>query len=440
MGVIMQAFYWDCPNDIAQPFGWWSFVKSKISSLSVAGFTAIWLPPFNKAAEQRSMGYDPFDYYDLGDINQKGGVPTWFGVKEDLVALINEAHNNNIDIYADLVINHNSGGDLQVNPIDHVSRWTLFNPGSGKFPRNWECFHPSPYETTDGMAFGDMPDLCHRNPGVYSGMLEYGRWLIEDIGVDGFRYDFVKGYGPWMVRAIQELRGLKGEAGFSPFGVGECWDSDRTIDDWLSEVNTWNDNPISAFDFPLRWRLQALCMTYGFSLNTLVAGDTLVTDRLANLAVTFVENHDVARSSPIITDKLLAYSYILTHEGYPCVFWQDYYNYSLAGIGTLLGIDALVAVHEKYAGGTTTILHVDDNLYIMQRNGWNGQSGLIYVLNNLGDWNGTWVQTQWANQSFVVAAWWGGNNIDPPQDKQTNASAQGDFWAPARGYAVYVPV
>lgn len=102
------------------------------------------------------------------------------------------------------------------------------------------------------MTFGDMPDLCHRNPDVYGGLLEYGRWLIEEIGVDGFRYDFVKGYGPWVVRAIQELRGLKGEAGFDPFGVGECWDSDRTIDDWLSEVNTWNDNPISAFDFSLR--------------------------------------------------------------------------------------------------------------------------------------------------------------------------------------------
>ena len=34
-------------------------------------------------------------------------------------------------------------------------------------------------------------------------------------------------------------------------------------------------------------------------------------------AVTFVENHDVVRDSPIINDKLLAYAFILTHEGYP---------------------------------------------------------------------------------------------------------------------------
>ena len=47
-------------------------------------------------------------------------------------------------------------------------------------------------------------------------------------------------------------------------------------------------------------------------------------------AVTFVENHDVVRDTPIINDKLLAYAFILTHEGYPCVFWQDYFNWNLA--------------------------------------------------------------------------------------------------------------
>jgi Domain of unknown function (DUF1939) len=32
-------------------------------------------------------------------------------------------------------------------------------------------------------------------------------------------------------------------------------DSDRTIGDWLDEANAWSDNPVGAFDFPLRWRL-----------------------------------------------------------------------------------------------------------------------------------------------------------------------------------------
>ena len=40
-----------------------------------------------------------------------------------------------------------------------------------------------------------MPDLSHRNPHVYAEILNLMRWLIEEIGFDGFRYDFVKGYG-----------------------------------------------------------------------------------------------------------------------------------------------------------------------------------------------------------------------------------------------------
>ena len=54
-------------------------------------------------------------------------------------------------------------------------------------------------------------------------------WLINEIGFDGFRFDFVKGYGAWMVHAIQELRGLRRETAFKPFAVGECWDNSRTI-------------------------------------------------------------------------------------------------------------------------------------------------------------------------------------------------------------------
>ena len=37
--------------------------------------------------------------------------------------------------------------------------------------RDWKCFHPSQYETWDGATFGDMPDLCHRTPFVYTELI-----------------------------------------------------------------------------------------------------------------------------------------------------------------------------------------------------------------------------------------------------------------------------
>src|ERR1017187_9121661 len=261
MGVLFQAFYWNCPSEENQDGTWWNFVAGKIPELQQAGFTALWLPPASKAANLGgpSMGYDPYDYYDLGDFNQKSRTKTWFGNQAELVALINEAHTANMQVYADLVLDHNNGGDAQEpNPIDGQTRWTKFNPGSGKFPRNWEYFHPSLYETFDGMTFGDMPDLCHRNPKVYGEVISLAQWMIETIGFDGFRFDFVKGYAPWMVKAIAELRYLnKSEQGFYPFCVGECWDGERTIDDWLGTINSFMDNPVSAFDLPLHYRLRA---------------------------------------------------------------------------------------------------------------------------------------------------------------------------------------
>src|SRR5207247_7257278 len=96
-------------------------------------------------------------------------------------------------------------------------------------------------------------------------------------------------------------------------------------------------------------------------------------------AVTFVENYDVVHNSPIINDKLLAYAYILTHVGYPCVFWQDYFNWGLAQPDKRNGIDALVRVHEQSAAGSTQVLFADDDLYTMQRSGAGDQGGLVFV-------------------------------------------------------------
>jgi alpha-amylase len=156
-------------------------------------------------------------------------------------------------------------------------------------------------------------------------------------------------------------------------------------------------------------------------------------------AVTFVENHDVVRDSPIIHDKLLAYAFILTHEGYPCVFWQDYFNWNLAQPDTQSGIAALVKIHEQNAVGPTQVLFADDALYIMQRSGTGDKSGLVLVLNNRGTWNGTWVQTQWNNTRLVPAAWGGRDAPNTPEEKWTNESGWADLWAGPRGYTVYVP-
>jgi alpha-amylase len=135
----------------------------------------------------------------------------------------------------------------------------------------------------------------------------------------------------------------------------------------------------------------------------------------------------------------LSYAFILTHEGYPCIFWQDYYSWNLGLEGNAQGIAALVRIHEDHAGGTRAILYADHDLYVMERKGWKDQRGLIFVMNNRGDgWNGKRVQTQWRGKKFTPGAWWG-HDGGTPQEKWTDPEGYGEFWAPPRGYVVYVP-
>jgi alpha-amylase len=441
VSVMFQAFYWDSPAKENKAGEWWNHVAEKIPALRTSGFNAIWLPPVSKAASVTSMGYDPYDYFDLGDYDQKGGLKTFFGNRAELEALIKKAHQHDLQVYADMVINHNSGADSEEkNPLDGKTRWTKFTPKSGHFPRDWNSFHPSRYEETlEGELFAGFPHLCHRNPAVYTAMMEYAQMLIEEIAFDGLRFDFVKGYGPWMVGTIAKYRYQREGEPIVPFVVGEYWEDNKSIDEWLTKVNSFSDNQVAAFDFPLRYRLKDMCDTPGYDLRRLTEDGVIVSKRPAH-AVTFVDNHDMQSADAAVTnDKMMAYSYILTHEGYPCVFWLDYFNFELARPRTPNGIDALINVHHKYAGGETEILHCDPDLYIMQRTGFELQPGLIFVLNNLGDkWSGTSVKTKWPNQKFIPLAW-DGHDQALPDERATDAGGNSEFPAPPRGFAVYVP-
>jgi alpha-amylase len=436
---MMQAFYWDCPREEGREFTWWKYLMTQLDGLKQAGITALWLPPASKAANigGMSMGYDVYDYYDLGKHDQKGSVKTWFGSEKELRALIAAAHERGMKVYADLILNHNNGADeAEPNPISGDMRWSRFTPKSGKFTRDWTCFNPSPYTEGSPVTFGDMPDLCHINPRVSTNILNYAKWLIEEIGFDGFRYDFVKGFGGWIVRAIHDRSYRRNGEAVRIFGVGECWDGDCYIDAWLDSVNKWAEHRVGAFDFPLRYRLKDLCDSYGFSLRRLADGGVLADDRPFE-AVTFVDNHDFRGGDEIVNDKMLAYAYILTHEGYPCVYWKDWFRYGLAGTGGASGMERLVQVHEKFAGGATNILYADDVFYAMERTGTDSQPGLVFALNNSGDILRKRIRCGFNGMDMSPVAWRGRDSLFTPQPVQIDRDGWVEIETPPRGYVVF---
>ncbi len=60
------------------------------------------------------MGYDPFDYFDFGSYNQMGSTETRFGSLQRYNHLLQLHIIIIIDVIADIVINHNSGGASRI--------------------------------------------------------------------------------------------------------------------------------------------------------------------------------------------------------------------------------------------------------------------------------------------------------------------------------------
>ena len=59
----------------------------------------------------KSVGYDVYDIYDLGEFDQKAGVRTKYGTKDELLELAKAAKEHDVVIYVDAVLNHKFGAD-----------------------------------------------------------------------------------------------------------------------------------------------------------------------------------------------------------------------------------------------------------------------------------------------------------------------------------------
>ncbi|MFM7589588.1 MAG: hypothetical protein ACKO55_10795, partial [Bacteroidota bacterium] len=71
--VVLQAFWWDYWNN-NYPNGWSNYLMDLAPRLKQLGIDAVWIPPTVKNNATSSVGYAPFDHYDLGDKFQKGAL------------------------------------------------------------------------------------------------------------------------------------------------------------------------------------------------------------------------------------------------------------------------------------------------------------------------------------------------------------------------------
>ncbi|MFB6277343.1 MAG: alpha-glucosidase [Halothece sp.] len=165
----------------------------KANSETSLGIDAIWLSPINQSP-MFDNGYDVSDYYDICNT---------FGTLDDFKLLLDQAHQRNIKIILDLVINHTSSQhpwflESRSSRYNPKSDWYLWHdPASdGGVPNNWLSYFGGTGWTYDDKrqqyyyhAFNpNQPDLNWHNPEVRAAIYDVIRYWL-DLGVDGFRLD-----------------------------------------------------------------------------------------------------------------------------------------------------------------------------------------------------------------------------------------------------------
>ena len=77
--VVLQGFWWNYWNN-NYPNDWATYLADLAPRLRALGIDAVWIPPTVKNQNAiGSVGYAPFDHYDLGDKFQGGSTPTVSG-------------------------------------------------------------------------------------------------------------------------------------------------------------------------------------------------------------------------------------------------------------------------------------------------------------------------------------------------------------------------
>ncbi|CAA3022656.1 alpha-amylase 3, chloroplastic [Olea europaea subsp. europaea] len=262
---------------------WYIDLREKASKLASLGFTVLWLPPPTDSVS--SEGYMPRDLYNLNS------------------RLTN----------------------VKMHPLTFQGRG---NKSSG------DNFHAA-------------PNIDHSQEFVRKDIKEWLHWLREEIGYDGWRLDFVRGFWGGYVKDYIE-------ATEPYFAVGEYWDSlsytygemdhnqdahRQRIIDWINATN----GTAGAFDVTTKGILHsALERCEYWRLSDEKGKPPGVVGWWPSRAVTFIENHDTGSTQGHWRfpggKEIQGYAYILTHPGTPSVFYDHIFSEYQSEISTLISI------------------------------------------------------------------------------------------------------
>lgn len=379
-GAILQWFETD-----------YSTMLKRLPQVAKAGYAAIYLPPPQKSpGGGLSTGYNPFDRFDLGDRLAFGTVRTRYGTSQELHELIQQAHRFGIEVYADLVYNHNanraqhplhrypdmipedfhirSSADTGNNEIDFNSAgpfsFSMLNHDlvglvdiaqeDHNNTRTGDFVLPS-YAGWNGWGkptFVRHPKAANYYPGgtpvsedVRGLLKRWGWFLTQQFGFDGYRLDAVKHVPPGFFDFVPDADQpgsfvSNGDAMPALYAMRRdlyIFAEDFSTDPF--ELREYTKTGMNMLDFPLKFVLDDVFNSSGFgnlggsfSNGWGLNGATGLAYEYGGLArdnsVSFVQSHD---QGPPWSNNL-AHALIMGRPARPLVYYDgnnlEPYNYS----------------------------------------------------------------------------------------------------------------
>lgn len=335
--ILCQGFNWESHKSGT----WYSTLKSKADELALLGFTTIWLPPPTESVSPE--GYMPKDLYNLN---------SRYGSIEELKDLVKKFHEVGIKVLGDVVLNHRCAHYQNVNGI-----WNIFG---GQL--SWDdraIVGDDPHfqgrgNKSSGDSFHAAPNIDHSQEFVRKDLKDWLCWLRKEVGYDGWRLDFVRGFWGGYVKDYLE-------ASEPYFAVGEYWDSlsykygemeynqdahRQRIIDWINDTT----GTAGAFDVTTKGILHtALQKCEYWRLSDEKGKPPGVLGWWPSRAVTFIENHDTGSTQGHWRfpsgKEMQGYAYILTHPGTPAVFYDHIFSRYKQEIAKLISLRCRCKIH-----------------------------------------------------------------------------------------------
>ena len=284
----------------------------KLDYISSLGVNVIWLMPFYPSP-RRDDGYDIADYR---------GVHPDYGTLADFRRVVAGAHERDIRVIIELVINHTSDQHVwfqrarAAKPGSAARRYYVWSSHDDAYAETRIIFVDSEksnwsWDQAAGAYYwhrfySHQPDLNFDNPRVVEEMLSVTRFWL-DLGVDGLRLDAV----PYLV----EREGTNNEN--LPETHAILKKLRRTIDDYapgrmlLAEANQWpedakeyfgeGDECHMSFHFPLMPRMyMAIAQEDRFPISDIIRQTPIIPEN-CQWAI-FLRNHDEL-TLEMVTDK-----------------------------------------------------------------------------------------------------------------------------------------